>query len=162
MQSVQPVVSKQEAGENLWFGGGLLTFKVTSEQSGGVLILFEHTASRGKLTPLHLHADSDETVYIFEGELLFHIDGVEQRVGPGDVVSIPRGTPHAMLVTAERARSLWVVTPGGTMEAFYRQAGDPAPSRTLPAVEIDIPRLLAAGEATGAMLMLGPPPFPRP
>jgi quercetin dioxygenase-like cupin family protein len=162
MQSVQPVVSKQEAGENLWFAGGLLTFKVTSEQSGGSLILFEHTASRGKLTPLHLHADHNETVYILEGELLFHIDGVEQRVGPSDVVSIPRGTPHAMLVTAERTRSLWVVTPGGAMEAFFRQAGDLAPSRTLPVVEIDIPRLLAAGETTGAMLMLGPPPFTRP
>ncbi|MFL5804776.1 MAG: cupin domain-containing protein [Roseiflexaceae bacterium] len=161
MRSVLPVVSKQEAGENLWFGGGLLTFKVTSEQSGGVLILFEHAASRGKLTPLHLHADHDETVYIFEGELLFHIDGVEQQVGPGAVVSIPRGTPHAMLVTSELTRSLWVVTPGDTMEAFFRQAGDPAPSRTLPAAEIDLPRLLAAGEATGAMQVLGPPPFPR-
>src|SRR5437867_4416423 len=132
MTTAVPVVTTQEAGESLWFGGGLLTFKVTSEQSGDALILFEHAASCGKRTPLHLHPDHDETVYIFEGELLLHIDGVEHTAGPGAVVWIPRGTPHAFLVTSELARSLWVVTPGGAMEAFYRQAGDAASSRTLP------------------------------
>jgi quercetin dioxygenase-like cupin family protein len=160
MSSAMPAITAQDTGENLWFGGGLITFKVTSEQSGGVLCLFEHKASRGKRTPLHLHADSDETAYIFEGELLLHIDGIEHIAGPGSVVWIPRGTPHAFLVTSEVARSLWVVTPGNVMESFYRQAGDPALSQTLPPAEIDIPRLLAAGEKTGAMKTLGAPPFP--
>jgi quercetin dioxygenase-like cupin family protein len=154
-------VTKQEEGENLWFGGGLVTLKVTSNQSGGALCLFEHAASRGKTTPLHMHPDSDETAYVLEGELLIHIDGMEHTAGPGAVVFVPRGTPHAFLVTSEQARSLWVLTPGETMEAFYRQAGDAAPGRTLPSAQIDIPRLLAAGEETGAMKVLGPPPFPR-
>ena len=57
------------------------------------------------------------------------------------------------------ARSLWVVTPGGAMEEFYRQAGEVAPNRTLPPPEIDIPHLRAVGERTGAMKVLGPPPF---
>ncbi len=160
MSSAVPAVVAQETGESLWFGGGLLTFKVTSAQSGGVLCLFEHAASRGKRTPLHLHPDDDETVYVLEGELLLHIDGVEHTAKPGAVVWIPRGTPHAFLVTSEQARSVWVVTPGGAMEAFYRQAGDAASSRTLPPTEIDIARLRAVGEKTGAMKMLGPPPFP--
>src|SRR5947207_2795466 len=111
MSGAVPVITPQEAGENLWFGGGLVTFKVTSAQSGGVICLFEHAASRGKTTPLHLHPDSDETVYVFEGELRFHIDGVEHLAGPGAVVWVPRGTPHAFLVTSDRARSLWVATP---------------------------------------------------
>ena len=160
MSSAMPAIIAQNTGESLWFGGGLVTFKVTSEQSGGVLCLFEHAASRGKRTPLHLHADSDEAVYVFEGELLLHIDGVEHIAGPGSVVWIPRGTPHALLVTSEVARSLCVVTPGDVMESFFRQAGDPALSQTLPPAEIDIPRLLAAGEKTGAMKTLGAPPFP--
>src|SRR4051794_34475491 len=138
MISAISAVTPQEAGESLWFGGGLVTFKVTSEQSGGVLCMFEHAASRGKTTPLHLHTDHDETVYVFEGELLLHIDGVEYTAGPGAVVWVPRGTPHALLVTSELARSLWVCTPGGAMEAFSRLAGDVAPSRTLPPAEIDI------------------------
>jgi quercetin dioxygenase-like cupin family protein len=160
MSSAMPAITTQNAGEILWFGGGLVTFKVTSEQSGGVICLIEHAASRGKRTPLHFHPDHDETGYVLEGELLFNIDGVEHTAGPGAVVWIPRGTPHAMLVTSEVARSLWAVTPGGAMEAFFRQAGDTASSQTLPPVEIDIARLRAVGEGTGAMKTLGPPPFP--
>ena len=34
MNSTVPVITSQEAGDNLWFGGGLVSFKVTSEQSG--------------------------------------------------------------------------------------------------------------------------------
>src|SRR5215212_9869084 len=138
MNSTVPAITAQEAGESIWFGGGLVTFKLTSEQSGGVLCVIEHAASRGKRTPLHLHADHDETVYILEGELLLHIAGVEHTAGAGAVVWIPRGVPHAFLVASELARSLWVTTPGGAMEAFYRQAGDTASSRTLPSTEIDI------------------------
>lgn len=160
MNSAVPTISPYEAGEDLWFGGGLLTLKVTSEQSGGALCIFEHAASHGKRTPLHLHADHDETVYVLEGELLLHVDGVEYTVGPGTVAFVPRGTPHAFLVTSEMERSLWLVTPGGAMEMFYRQAGDVATSRTLPPAEIDIARLRAVGESTGAMKTLGAPPFP--
>jgi quercetin dioxygenase-like cupin family protein len=160
MSSGRPAVLTQDTGETIWFGGGLVTFKVTSEQSGGGLCMIEHAAGRGKQTPLHIHPDHDETGYVLEGELLLHIDGVEQTAGPGTMVWIPRGTPHAFLVTSELARSLWVVTPGEAMEAFFRQAGDVAASRTLPPAEIDIARLRAAGEGTGAMKTLGPPPFP--
>lgn len=160
MNRAVPTISPQDAGEDLWFGGGLVTFKVTTEQSGGALCIFEHAASRGKRTPLHLHADHDETVYVLEGELLLHVDGVEYTAGPGTVAFVPRGTPHAFLVTSEMERSLWVVTPGGAMETFYRQAGDVATSRMLPSAEIDIARLRAVGESTGAMKTLGAPPFP--
>lgn len=113
MSSAMSAIIKENAGENVWFGGGLVTFKVTSEQSGGVLCMIEHAASRGKRTPLHLHPDHDETGYVLEGELLLHIDGVEYTAGPGMVVWVPRGTPHAFLVTSETVRSLWICTPGG-------------------------------------------------
>ena len=159
MNIAMPKITAQDAGENLHFGGGLITFKITSEQSGGVLCMFEHTSSYGKVTPLHLHLDEDETGYILEGEFLFHIDGNEHRAGPGSVVWIPRGTAHAFMVVSELARSIWVVTPGEVMESFYRQAGDAVMDRSLPSVEIDIPRIVAAGESTGAMKTLGPPPF---
>src|SRR4051812_5803996 len=112
MSSAMPVITPQNVGEDVWFGGGLVTFKITSEQSGGGLCMIEHAASRGKRTPLHLHPDHDETVYVLEGELLLHIDGVEHTAGPGAVVWVPRGTPHALLVTSELARSVWAITPG--------------------------------------------------
>ena len=81
MSSTTPVITTQDAGDNIWFGGGLLSFKVTTAQSGGTLILFEHAAAQGKRTPLHLHPDHDETGYLLEGELLLHVDGVEAELG---------------------------------------------------------------------------------
>lgn len=160
MNSIMPTVIMKEEGDGVWFGGGLVTFKVTSEQSGGVLCMIDHAANRGKRTPLHLHPDHDETGYVLEGELLLNVNGVEYTAGPGTVVYIPRGTPHAFLVTSELARSLWICTPGDAMEAFFRQAGEPATSQTLPSVELDIARIRAVGEETGAMKTLGAPPFP--
>ena len=159
MSDAKPVVLGEQDGELLWFGGGLLTFKVTSEQSGGAFLFLEDVAKRGKTTPLHVHLDEDETFYVLEGELLLHIDGQEITAGPGAVASIPRGTPHAFLVTSEQARWLAFVTPGTTIEAFMRDAGDPAPGRVAPPPGIDIERIKAAGERTGAMKVLGPPPF---
>ena len=123
MHALVPVLTHGDAGESLWFGGGLLTFKVTSAQSGGAFLMFEHSAARGKPTPLHIHPDHDETCYVLEGELLMHLDGVEHTAGPGATVCIPRGVPHAMLVTSEVERSIWVVTPGEVMEAFFAKAG---------------------------------------
>ena len=161
MVSALSLITRQDEGEDLWFGGGLVTIKISSKQSGGGLLLFEHAAGQGKTTPLHLHPDHDEIAYVHEGEIRLHLDGIEQTVGPGEVVWIPRGTPHALLVVSEVGRSLWVVTPGNIMEAFVREAGDPAPSRTLPSSELDIQRIMVAGEGTGAMKVLGPPPFER-
>lgn len=164
MSTAVPVVVERDAGEAWWFGGGLFTFKVTSEQSGGAYILIEDTANRGKTTPLHSHPGHDETFYVIDGELLLHIDGAEQIAGPGSIAAIPRGMPHAFLVTSESARWIAFVTPGeASAEAFFRQAGEPAPSRTAPpaGTPLDIEGIVEAGKRTGFMQMLGPPPFKR-
>jgi len=162
MSSAVPVVLEQGEGEYIWFGAGLFTFKVTSEQSGGVFMLTEVTMSRGKTTPLHVHHGHDETTYLIDGEVLFNVDGVEQQARPGSTASVPRGTPHALLVTSESARLITFVTPGDA-EAFYREAGEPAPSRTAPpeGTPLDLPRIREAGKRTGFMDVLGPPPFKR-
>ena len=59
------------------------------------------------------------------------------------------------------ARSLILITPGsGAMEQFFGQAGEPAPELVLPeAGPLDIDRIAAAAERTGAVEILGPPPF---
>ena len=164
MSSAIPLVLEPHAGEFIWFGAGLLTFKVTSEQSGGVFILSEDAMSRGKTTPLHVHPVHDETIYVIDGELLVHLDGVEYVAGPGSVAAIPRGTPHAFLVTSASARVIAFITPGDrNAEAFFREGGEAAPSRTAPpaGTPLNIERILEAGKRTGFMAVLGPPPFMR-
>ena len=156
---VVPIVRAAGAGERLWFyGGGLHIWKVTSSETGGAFLLFEDVMSRGKTTPLHTHAQVDETLYLLEGEILLHIDGEDQRLGSGAVAMAPRGVPHAFLVTSEIARILFLETPGSS-EAFYRGASEPATRELETAAPVDFARVRASAERNGGIEILGPPPF---
>ena len=158
---LDPILRERDGGDALWFNNDLLTLKATGEQSGGGFLLAEELARRGKTTPLHTHPVEAESFYILEGEVLFNLDGAERTLGPGSFVSVPAGVPHAYLVTSEVARALCLITPGdGPMEAFFRDAGEPAGERALPPDgPLDIARIAAAAERTGAVKILGPPPF---
>jgi quercetin dioxygenase-like cupin family protein len=164
IQTRRPIVLDHDMGEALWFNNDLLTFKATGAQTDGAYLLLEETARQGKVTPLHAHPAEEETFYVLDGEAVIHLDGDERSLGAGDFVSVPPGLPHAYLVTSEVARTLILITPGsGAMERFLREAGQPAPERVLPeAGPLDIERIAAAAERTGAVEILGPPPFGEP
>ena len=71
---------------------------------------------------------------------------------------IPRGVPHAFMVSSEQARMLTIQTPG-TDEAFYRLASEPAPDGSEP-IPVDFERIReAAVERPAAITIVGPPPF---
>lgn len=146
-------------GEALWFNHDLLVFRATSEQTSGAFILFEQTSQRGKTTPLHRHAE-DETFYVLEGDVVVHIDGTDYPGKPGSIIFVPRGTPHAFLVTSDLFRGLILFTPGSeACENWFRTAGDPAPAYELPEPgPPDVARLGAASERYGVEI-LGPSPF---
>lgn len=157
--TLAPIVRADGEGEKLWFyGGGVHTWKATGAETGGAFLLFEIMLSRGKSTPLHLHPDADETMYMLEGEVLVNLDGREQRVGPRGVAMVPRGVPHAFLVTSETARMLCLLTPGSG-EAFYRGASEPVTET--PGL-VDFARIAASAERHGGIVILGPPPFQTP
>lgn len=161
MQTRRPIVLDHDAGEALWFNNDLLTLKATGAQTNGAYLLLEEVARKGKVTPLHTHPAEEETFYILDGEAVIHLDGDERSLGAGVLVSVPPGLPHAYIVTSEVARLLILITPGtGAMEQFFRHAAVPAPERVLPeAGPLDIDRIAAAAECTGAVAILGPPPF---
>lgn len=158
------LVRAQEEGNLLWFNDSLFTFKATSSDTDGAFLLFEMLTRRGKATPLHVHPDEDESFYVLDGELVAWIDGREQLAPAGTFISFPRGTPHAFTVASETARALVLITPGPpAAEAFYRDAGDPAPRAELPPeAPLDIPRIAASAEKHGSVQLLGPPPFAVP
>jgi quercetin dioxygenase-like cupin family protein len=160
-QARAPIALDSAEGEALWFNNDLLTFKATGPQTGGAYLLVEEVARRGKVTPLHTHPAETESFYVLEGEALMHLDGEERPIAAGGFVSVPPGVPHAYLVSSEVARTLVLITPGtGAMEKFFREAGEPAADRVLPpAGPLDIERIAAAAERTGAVEILGPPPF---
>ena len=150
-------VRAQGTGERRWFcGGGVHTWLATEHDTGGAFLLFEDSLDAGKVTPLHQHPDADETFYLLEGEVRLHIAGEEQLLAEGGIAIIPRGVPHAFMVTTPTARMLCLQTPGGG-EGFYRHASEPAGPGEQP--DPDFGRVRAAAAATGAIEILGPPPF---
>ncbi|MEV6411270.1 cupin domain-containing protein [Kribbella sp. NPDC051718] len=146
-------------GDLRWFsGGGVHRWLATAEQTGESYLLFEDRMERGKVTPLHLHPDADESMYLLEGEILIHLDGVEHRVGPGGLAMVPRGTPHAFVVTSETARMLVLITPGVGQDFFF-DASEPYVEGA--AHEVDFGKIQESARANGSTVILGPPPFAR-
>jgi quercetin dioxygenase-like cupin family protein len=147
-------------GPRRWFyGGGVHTWLATAEETAGAFLLFEDAMGEGKRTPLHTHPDAAETMYVLQGEILMHLDGVEQRIPAGGLALAPRGLPHAFLVTADDTRVLCLQTPG-CCQAFYFGASEPLGPDTDRAVDFD--RIRASAAANGGIEILGPPPFPEP
>jgi quercetin dioxygenase-like cupin family protein len=144
-------------GEAIWFNGALITVKVPGEWSNDAFSLVEVASTEGRATGLHIDP-SHETFYLLEGEVLFHVDGEEQRAGPGDTVAVPQGVPHAFIVVSETARFLVLNTPG-THDRFFRDGGEPATDRDFAAAPPpNLERTMAAAQEHGVRF-LGPPPF---
>lgn len=159
MSTSVPVIRQDGEGEQMWFaGGGTFTWKATAAETGGAFILIEDRVVRGKATPLHLHPNEDETIYVLEGEILVDIEGEQHRVRRGGLFFAPRGVPHAFMVTSETARVLALSTPGSG-EAFYRAAGEPVRSAADATRPPDWARLRQVAERSKSIELLGPPPF---
>lgn len=152
------IIRGKEQGERRWFyGGGVHVWKAKAEETGGAFMMFEDQMSGGKMTPLHTHPDSDETMFILEGEILMHMAGTEHRVSQGGLVVAPRGVAHAFMVTSPLARVLCLHTPG-CCQAFYWDASTPidADGKDGP---VDFGKVQESALKNGGIELLGPPPF---
>src|SRR4051794_1860618 len=159
MSTAVPIIRQRGEGERMSFaGGGVFTWKATGQETGGGFLMFEDRMQRGKVTPLHVHPDEDEAIYVLDGEIVAHIEDAQHHVGPGGLFFAPRGVPHAFMVTSETAHILTLQTPGSG-ESFYREAGDPATSDEDARRPADWARLRAVAESSRCIEILGPPPF---
>ena len=119
-------------------------------------MLFEDVLLAGKTTPLHTHPH-EESFYVIEGSIRLHLYDANQDLRAGGFAIVPRDVAHAFLVTSDQARILSLHTPAGG-EAFFRAASEPMQDEgTHPGV--DFAKVIAAGVESGAMAVVGPPPF---
>ncbi len=144
-------------GETLWFAGAHQTIKYPGEWSDGKFSLVEVVVPQGRATPLH-QDPSDETFYVLDGDLIFHIDGTERRVGPGDTLAVRRGVPHAFTVTSALARFLVLNTPG-THDQYFRDGGEPATNADFNNAPPPNHEKIEASNRKHGIEILGPPPF---
>ncbi|ALV46543.1 Cupin domain protein [Arthrobacter alpinus] len=144
-------------GEQRWFyGGGVHTWLAKTEDTDGASLIYRDEMESGKVTPMHIHPDTDEALYILSGEILMNLDGVEQRVGAGGLVMALRGQPHAFKVTAEDTSVLCFQTPGNA-QGFYMGASVPMGGEGSGVVDFD--QIMESGKNNGGIVIVGPPPF---
>ena len=109
----------------LWFAGVRVVVHVDAEQSGGRLGVWESDEPRGVGLPLHVHTREDEQVVVLDGEILVRVGEATHRLTTGATLTLPRGVPHAHLVTSAQARLLTIALPGG-FERLFTELGAPA------------------------------------
>ncbi len=94
--------------------GTLVSLKASSEQTGGVLNLFEVSCPPGYATPLHIHYAEDVVVYVLGGKLTFFWGDEKKEAVAGSYFFQPRGTPHGFRVDGSAtARILYITIPAG-------------------------------------------------
>jgi mannose-6-phosphate isomerase-like protein (cupin superfamily) len=111
-------------------GRDRIRFKVTSEQSGGEVAVFEVRMPPGGGPPmLHRH-EPFELYRVRSGELAIYLEGKHGHVtrtvaGPGAAVPIGSGLEHTVRNESdEDAEAVVVFSPGEAMERFVRAAGE--------------------------------------
>ncbi len=107
-------------------------FLVTGAETGGAYFAMEAIVPPGGGPPAHIHRNEDETFYVVEGHTDFLLGEERVTAGPGDFVSVPRGTVHHFHNASDApARLILTFTPAG-IERFFEETLERALDPTQP------------------------------
>ena len=86
---------------------------------------FETLDPPGSSVPPHVHPTQDEFIHVLEGALDLELGDARLRAGPGDLVRMPRGVPHAYHNNGDvPARALFWVSPARRLRALFDRLHD--------------------------------------
>jgi quercetin dioxygenase-like cupin family protein len=70
--------------------------------------------------PEHVHPKQESGADVLSGSLVFEVDGIPRRVGPGESITIPANTPHRFWNESEdQVRSVGFFRPALEIAAFF-------------------------------------------
>jgi quercetin dioxygenase-like cupin family protein len=126
-QTIQgPVILRGEGeGGTLTVLGNAITRTVTSDDSGGELMILTYTAPAGLAgPPPHVHAHTDEAFHVLAGTLTMTAGGEVHRADAGGTVFVPRGVAHTFANPDPKAVTMLVImTPGG-FEGYFAELAE--------------------------------------
>ena len=77
----------------------------------------------GAKNPLHLHPNSDEVLFLVEGELEHSLGGEVFHMGPGSSIHIPRSVPHDAANRGPELARMIVAYPTADRQVVLLEAG---------------------------------------
>jgi quercetin dioxygenase-like cupin family protein len=116
--------------------GSIMSFLARGDDTAGRFALMEFQSQPGNEPPPHIHEWENELCYVLEGTVEFYCDSKVILAGPGDVVFVPQGMPHAFYIRSPRLRMLILVQATGahpvTLDRYFTEMAEPATSMELP------------------------------
>jgi quercetin dioxygenase-like cupin family protein len=113
--------------ETILLGPLAVRFLVTGDNSTGSVAAFELTVPAGQRlsAPAHSHDHYEETIYGVDGVLTWTVDGQLIDVGPGQMLSIPRGAVHRFDNHGSRdVKALCVITPAAIGPQYFLESAE--------------------------------------
>ena len=96
-----------------------VTHRLTGDQSGGSIYIFESAFGPGEGNRLHVHSREDEIPYIIEGALEVRLRDRTAILETGGVGRLPKYLPHPIRNPLETpSRYLFLAVPGG-LEGWF-------------------------------------------
>lgn len=120
----KPILRTQEQGEVWNVLGETIICKVRGAETFGRFAVVEETSPPKGVVPPHFHNQTDEIIYVLEGEYDIECDGKKSVAQTGSVIIIPRGTTHSIcnrLTTP--SKMLAIITPSG-FENFFAEVSN--------------------------------------
>lgn len=133
--------------------GESVVVRASGDVSGGRYDILELTVPPGPgITPMHIHHEMDEAMYVLEGEVTVQLEDDRHMLTPGSYVRAPRGMPHTYRNSGGTpARVLFINTPGDNWQ-YLEETAKHGPVED----ESDIERILPVLSSHGVEIV-GPP-----
>ena len=77
----------------------------------------------GRKNPRHYHPNSDEVLFLLEGELDHSLGDAVHHLVPGMAIHIPQGVEHDAVNRGERTARMFVTYPTSDRQAIMLEAG---------------------------------------
>ncbi|WP_209405237.1 cupin domain-containing protein [Pseudozobellia sp. WGM2] len=125
--SWKPIILQADEGEKILFRIGLMTFKVSSNQSDNNFMICETELPPKAFVEPHSHPEA-ETFYILEGEFSFCVDDMNKEIkcSKGSFISVPPFIKHCFKnIGSNKGKILRTITPGGSngLESLFKTLG---------------------------------------
>jgi quercetin dioxygenase-like cupin family protein len=155
LQTLQlPVCQKPTLENSVHYIAHTFSFLATGKDTDGTFSLIHCFFRKGFMAPPHYHKLEDESFYLLEGEIDFHVGDKKFKAGAGEFVVLPKNVPHHFNLISETAKALLLITPAG-FEVFFQEFGQPAQTLDLPPVPVENPRKEMFEEMHKRMIELG-------